>query len=313
MGYDAQEFVRKLPREIKLTPTSRRLIDYLAWRANEKDALKCGVYSTYPAESAILDDLKIGRGTLYRSFNQLEFECGFYLITRRDSKDRRAVLFDLHIRPEDLKPDAVLERKQLADARLSAARGKIGFRKRITSQIGTCLPEITSQNGTEHVPKRDVITSQNGTETPEITSQNGTQNKEYKRTRNSEQGIEQGGERPPADKPKTKNAIRTPAALAVTDQHAAMWTACIHFIQGYPLPDKFEASDVRLLLNDAVTHVGGWTTFKGFKQNPRNASFAQEKFLDYLRRHDPAYEVAVGKTIRDSLDEPPRKRHTVRG
>lgn len=45
MGYNAQKLVRKLPLEIKLTANSRRLLDYLAFCANEEDAEKTGVYS----------------------------------------------------------------------------------------------------------------------------------------------------------------------------------------------------------------------------------------------------------------------------
>src|SRR2546425_1358251 len=192
MGYNAQKLVRRPPREIKLAANSRRLLDYLAFCANEEDAEKTGVYSTYPSEDRILSDLGFGRATMYRSLAELEYTCGFYLITRRDCKDRRSALYDLHIDPEDLRPKAILRRKQSADARLSASRGKQGVRTRNTSQSETYLPEITSQSETQHVSKRDVITSQNETETPKITSQNETQNKEYKRTRNLNQEQNRG-------------------------------------------------------------------------------------------------------------------------
>ncbi len=314
MGYNAQELVRKLPREIKLTANSHRLLDYLAFCANEKDAEKNGVYSTFPSEDRILSELHFSSATMYRSLDELEYRCGFYLITRRDCKDRRSALYDLHIYADDLQPDAIAARKQAADARLSAARGKVGVRKRITSQnerclpnitshSERCLPDITSQNETQHLSKREVITSQNE-----------TQNKEYKRTRNlnQERNREKGGggtaPSPPKkinpQNPKTARS-RRPAqpepVQTVLDTHAEMWTACVHFSQGYPLPDKFETPEANALMNDGVKHVGGWVRFHGFKARPQDASFAQDKFLDYCRRHDPAYAQAVEQTVQGAL------------
>ncbi len=324
MGYKAQEHVRTLlrkpRREINLTSSSRRLLDYFAFCANEEDCKTNGAYFCFPSEEKILKELCLGHGTLYRALDQLEYTCGLYLITRRGCQDGRAALYDLHILPKDLQPEAILERKQAADARLSLASGKRGARKRNTSPIGMCLPEITSQNGTHYIPKWDVITSQNGTETPEITSQNGTQNREYKRTGNLEHGIEQGGEPAPAPvkpkNPKAENENRPPSkprrssqdpTRPILDKHAEMWTAAVHFAEGFPLPHKFEEPDPRQLMNAGVIHVGGWTRFKGFRQRPQDASFARDEFLKYLLHHDPAYEEAVGRVVEESLAAPKEK------
>lgn len=324
VGYNAQELVRQLPREIKLTSNARRLLDHFAWRANEKDAAQCGVYSCHPSEGTILRDLGFSSATLYRALDLLEFDCGFYLITRRNGRDQRSVLYDLHIQSADLQPAAMLERKQSADQRLSAMRGKAGARKRNTSQIGTYSleitsqnerysPPLTSQNETQHLPKREVITSQNERYSTEITSQNERQNKEYRRTRNLEQGMEQGGEAgslpdashspigaPPISKPKKTSKT---AATEVLEKHAEMWTATEFFSRGFPYPDKFQNPEAIRLMNDAVGHVGGFTRFKGFEQRPRDASFARKEFLAYCRNNDPAYEAAIGETLSHALED----------
>jgi hypothetical protein len=162
MGFDGQQFARSLPKEIKLTPNTWRLLDYLAWRANEEAAkANGGQYHCFPGQDRTLTDLRFSSATFYRSMDELEFTCGFYLITRRNyADDKRAILIDLHIRPSDFFPDAIQQRRQAAEARLSATRGKPGVRKRITSHDERYLPEITSQNESQHLSKREVITSQ---------------------------------------------------------------------------------------------------------------------------------------------------------
>ncbi len=57
------------------------------------------------------------------------------------------------------------------------------------------------------------------------------------------------------------------------------------------------------LLWSAIRHVGGWGRFAIFVKHPRDASFARQEFLDYLRRHDPAYTAAAGDAIVESLPD----------
>jgi hypothetical protein len=328
VSYNAQKLVRQLPREItslKLTPNSWRLLDFLAHCANEEDALKQGgQYFAFPGEDVILRDLNFSSATLYRAYEQLEYTCGFYLITRRDCKDRRKVLCDLHIHPRDFKPEALQEREQAAAARLSLARGNKGARKRNTSQNERYLPEITSQNERYSAeiphPKCEVITSQFAEKTPEITSQNETQNKEVICTnRENKPGRGENAAAPPptpSRKPGSKTSGLQNAETRILEAHAEMWTALVdELTRRIPLPAKFEKAnnaESYRLLNQAFVHVGGAVRFRGFEQRPRDASFARKEFLEYLRNNDPAYEAAVAEAITVSLDVSPPGRPRVK-
>lgn len=189
MSFQATARVLALQRkhpEIKLTPNAWRVLIYLADCANEKAAQENGGrYFAFPRQSDFLDRLAIGSGTLYRALDQLEYGCGFYLITRRNRKDARAALYDLHILDSDLTGEALEARKQFAEARLSRSRGREGERKRNAVSLTPVLPQITSQNGRYYGESPAALPPQTGgnylpksTNTHEITSQNGSYNQE---------------------------------------------------------------------------------------------------------------------------------------
>jgi hypothetical protein len=49
-------------------------------------------------------------------------------------------------------------------------------------------------------------------------------------------------------------------------------------------------------LNAGVTHVGGWTRFRGF----HDASVAHDEFLKFMRNKDPAYAEAIRQVVHES-------------
>jgi hypothetical protein len=328
----ARNLVYKLPREIKLTPSARRLLEYLADRAGDDDAQSNdGQFYAYPSEKSIFEDLKIGNGTLYRACGQLEYEWP-HLITRRNARKGSSVLFDLHIKPSDLTPDAIQTRKQSAAARLSASPGGPGARKRNTSATGAELPEISQNCDTppeDYLPEREVITSHSGrysgaklppiletitSHSEEITSHFGNPSLLNNKELNTERGERKTAAPPPSEKRKGKNP-KPPdkdPATKILELHAEMWTAAAHgMLDGLPLPEKFDkdaSPEAYRLLSQALTHVGGGIRFKTFKQRPREASFARKEFLEYLRNNDPAYEQAIADTITVSLGVSPSGR-----
>jgi hypothetical protein len=87
------------------------------------------------------------------------------------------------------------------------------------------------------------------------------------------------------------------ATAKILEKHAEWWTVAVHFSDGFPLPDKVESDpEAKQLLNAGVTHVGGWTRFRGF----RDASFAHDEFLKFMRNKDPAYAEAIRQVVHES-------------
>jgi hypothetical protein len=189
LGLKACALVYNLPlrRENKLRKSGRRLLLYFAERANDKRAEEPGgVYACWPSEETITKDLDIHRSTFYRGLRDLTVECGLYLVTLEPRKKGGGNLYVLHIRPEDLTPQAILLRKQSHDARVSSGRRK----QANTSQIAT-FPAF------DNVANCEISTSQNATYSAENTSQIATQN----RKREIEQEGEQKRERAHAPAP----------------------------------------------------------------------------------------------------------------
>jgi hypothetical protein len=141
VGSKARELVYALPPEIKLSKAGRPVLDYLAGRANEKDAALHGVYTAYPSEAKGCKDLQIHRATWQRGVRNLQSECGYYLVTVEPRpKDERACLFVLHIQRSDLTPGAILARKQADDERRSG-----GKRKSKSPPETPTFPELQSE------------------------------------------------------------------------------------------------------------------------------------------------------------------------
>src|SRR5262249_10965286 len=78
-----------------------------------------GTYECWPSEERITRDLDIERRTFYRGLANLR-DCSFYLVTVEARG--RSNHYVLHIRPEDLKPEAILQREQAHDAHLKSGR-----------------------------------------------------------------------------------------------------------------------------------------------------------------------------------------------
>ena len=118
----------------------------------------------------------------------------------------------------------------------------------------------------------------------------------------------------PAGKPKPETKSLWPAmqpysAQALVDKHARWWTELLH--PENPKPDR--SPEEEALIDAALVRIGGTARILGFRERPRDASFAREEFLDYLRRHDPVYQAAAerlrqsAQNLRQSLGEARKK------
>jgi len=126
-----------------------------------------------------------------------------------------------------------------------------------------------------------------------------------------------GGTPPPQTpagnpKPETKSlwpAMQPYSAQALVDKHARWWTELLH--PENPKPDR--SPEEEALIDAALVRIGGTARILGFRERPRDASFAREEFLDYLRRHDPVYQAAAerlrqsAQNLRQSLGEARKK------
>jgi hypothetical protein len=144
--------------------------------------------------------------------------------------------------------------------------------------------------------------------------------------------VKGGGGRPPAPEPNgpgdpgKRNG--RPAALTlwpaaqpsppqeVINKHARWWSAVIREERAPQGDDEFRDivrdPERAALLEAGLTHVGGWTCIRGTRERPRDASFARDAFLKYLREHDPLYARAVKEATRVSPAAPKPKAKAAR-